>query len=211
MDLWEIGYLAGILDGEGCVYVNRRKVMGNRKTPGYSLKVVVSITSERLVDWLKDRAKLTSIFRAEANEKTNRKAKWLCTWNNTAAEWILKLTLPYLIIKKDQANLGLELIKHLSTTKGHRGVCVPQEAVEYRELIKKKISILNRRGYSLATEAEVLKQTLVLDSMLTEKRKTLFENQSNRSGSSSSPEPSTSSSSESTSSPNSSASSNSGS
>lgn len=147
MDDLKIGYLAGIIDGEGCVYVNRRKSGGKdrRKTPGYSVKVVVSTTSESLVVWLKKHARLTSVFH-NPKPGENRKPKWVCTWNNSAAEWLLTLVSPCLVIKSKQAELGLELLKHLRESKLPLGKPVPQEIVSYRERIKIQIAALNFRG-----------------------------------------------------------------
>jgi hypothetical protein len=144
MNQIQIGYLTGIIDGEGCVYVNRRKVAGRRKTPGYSVKVVVSITDYSLVEWFSKHAKLTSICTYQP--QGNRKRKWVCTWNNSKAEWLLNSILPYLVIKKRQAVLGLELLKHLRTTPIVRGKEISKEVVEYREDIKQQISKLNFRG-----------------------------------------------------------------
>jgi len=140
----KIGYLAGIIDGEGCVYVNRRKASGRRKTPGYSVKVVVSITSYPLVQWFIDNANLTSICHNQP--KGNRKEKWVCTWNNSKAEHLLNAVLPYLVIKKQQAILGLELLNHLRTTPIQRGKPIADEFIQYRESIKQQISKLNFRG-----------------------------------------------------------------
>lgn len=100
MNQIEIGYLTGIIDGEGCIYVNRRKASGRRKTPGYSVKVVVSITDHNLVEWFEKHAQLTSICTFQP--KGNRKRKWVCTWNNSKAEWLLNSILPYLVIKKNK-------------------------------------------------------------------------------------------------------------
>ena len=138
-------YMAGILDGEGCVYVNRRKATGRRKTPGYGVKVCVSTTDKSLVDWMESNARLTSIYYNDKVEG-NRKPKWQCTWNNSAAEWLLNQTMRYLVIKTPQAELGLELLKHLRTTPAHRGQLTSDDVVAYRETIKARISKLNQRG-----------------------------------------------------------------
>lgn len=140
----QIGYLAGIIDGEGCVYVNKRKPHGRRKTFGYGVKVCVSITSYNLVEWFVKNARLTSIH--HKIPEGNRKEQWLCTWNNSTAEWLLTLVLPHLVIKTKQAKLGLRLLKHLRETPIVRGRCVQKKHLDYREEIKKSISALNKRG-----------------------------------------------------------------
>jgi hypothetical protein len=144
MDKFQIGYLAGIIDGEGCVYVNKRKPHGRRKTFGYGVKVVVSITSYSLVEWFVTNARLTSIH--HRLPEGNRKPQWMCTWNNSNAEWILNTVLPHLVIKKEQAKIGLELLVHMRTTPVVRGQCISPEIISYRDSMKDKISLLNRRG-----------------------------------------------------------------
>ena len=144
----DIAYFAGIIDGEGCVYVNVRKVggKGRRKTPGFGVKLTISITDECLVNWFKEKCELTSIYYRE-KPGGNRKPKWQCTWNNSKAEKYLKLVLPHLVIKTQQAILGIELLEHLRNSP-IGGDCkqVSEEDVAYRLSIKQKISKLNKRG-----------------------------------------------------------------
>lgn len=141
-------YMAGIIDGEGCIYVNRRKIslLSNRQTPGYGVKLVISITNPEIVEWFKIHVQLTSVFYRETHG--NRKDCYMCTWNNSAAESLLLAVLPYLVIKAKQAVLGLELLKHLRTSKvrGGLGHKVSTTDIEYRESIKTRIGELNKRG-----------------------------------------------------------------
>ena len=142
-------YMAGIIDGEGCIYVNRRKPTGRRVTPGYGVKVCVSITSRSIVDWFEAHAGLTSTFFVKSKRNENRQAKFSCTWNNSNAERLLKAIRPYMIIKAEQADLAIPLLIHLRTSKvrGGLGKVVSEDEIAYRESIKAKIAFLNRRGY----------------------------------------------------------------
>lgn len=151
MNETQIGYLAGIIDGEGCIYVNRRNPHGRRKTYGYGVKVCVNITSYALVDWLICHAQLTSIHH-KPHPKGNRKEQWLCTWNNSKAEWLLNSVFEHLVIKTEQAKLGLQLLHHLRETPVIRGKCVSEENIKFRESIKKQISKLNTRGRPVGGE-----------------------------------------------------------
>lgn len=137
-------YMAGILDGEGCIYVNRRKISGRRQTPGYGVKVAVAITNADIVEWFRNNVYLTSVCGFQP--KGNRKYKWLCTWNNSAAEALLLALQPYLVIKVEQARLGLSLLKHLRTHKRTLGKPVEPEVIGWRESVKQQIATLNMRG-----------------------------------------------------------------
>jgi hypothetical protein len=145
IDNWQIPYMAGIVDGEGCIYVNRRKASGRRKTPGYGVKVVISITNQQIVEWMKVNMSLTSIHYHQP--EGNRKPVWSCTWNNSAAETLLTKIQPYSIIKSKQIGLGLILLQHLRLSrKGGYGIVTPETDVQFRENIKLEISKLNKRG-----------------------------------------------------------------
>jgi hypothetical protein len=150
MDRTERAYMAGIIDGEGCIYVNKRKPTGRRVTPGYGVKVCISITDRGLVDWMAAHAGLQSIHHV-ANPGPNRKPKWYCAWNNSMAELLLNQVREFLVIKTRQADLGLELLAHMRTTPLEKNALnmmapVSQENISYRESIKIKIGALNKRG-----------------------------------------------------------------
>jgi len=148
MKLAEKAYMAGIIDGEGCVYVNRRKPTGRRVTPGYSVKVTVTTTDKCLVDWMIEKAGLRSVFHSK-NLPGNRRQKWSCTWNSHHADKLLRQLRKFLVIKTKQADIGIKLCKHLRGSKnraGGIGKSVLSKDVEFREKLKQEIAVLNKRG-----------------------------------------------------------------
>ena len=141
-------YMAGILDGEGCVYINRRKPSGRRVTPGYGVKVCVSTTDRALVAWMQRWAGLRSVHHVPF-PGPNRRPKWLCTWNNSYASHLLKTVRPFLVIKTKQADLAIGLCAHLLGSQrraGGAGRPVVQAEVAYRESVKQAVALLNQRG-----------------------------------------------------------------
>ena len=148
MKLSERAYMAGIIDGEGCIYVNRRKPTGRRVTPGYGVKVIVTTTDRCLVDWMIEKAGLRSVFHVK-NPPGNRRSKWLCTWNNNHADRLLRQLQKFLVIKTRQADIGIKLCEHLKRSRyraGGTGKPVLKKEVEFREKIKQEIAALNKRG-----------------------------------------------------------------
>ena len=92
-------YLAGIVDGEGCI-TYRRNGKGR-----YYTRVTISQKRTQLLDWIVERF-------GGAYSKTT----WTC--GSRHSEWILTEILPYLVVKKDQAEVALELCRR--GVKGNR-------------------------------------------------------------------------------------------
>lgn len=109
---YDWAYLAGILDGEGCigVYSRSKQHKGNRQiTPARSFRPRISVTSttHNLVDWLQ-----TSFGgQVEPIQSNNENWKDSYHWDLVDVQTIFaicKNTLPYLKVKKEQAELVLE-------------------------------------------------------------------------------------------------------
>lgn len=91
----KIAYLAGILDGEGCV--NTYKLKNGRGVAYDTFCVVISNTSRELVDWI-----ITNFGgNVQTMKKKNpeHKTSYNIHWRHTKAKQLYKLLEPYLIIK----------------------------------------------------------------------------------------------------------------
>ena len=134
--------LAAFLDGEGSIRVARQ--IKNKATqmrwPIYTLLVAVDNTDLRLMSWL------TSLFGGTIDDKChkNRAAtgrRQLYRWRATKDERrvVLENCMPYFILKRKQAELGLSMLK---TTSGKRGKR-PPEKVMLQESICSELNALN--------------------------------------------------------------------
>ena len=113
-------YLAGLLDGDGCIYANKRSRSTRGKVNGksyetfmYFLTVEISMCSydamKKIHEWFGGTLTVQK-------SRTGRPYYHWRVWNDAAVE-VLKLIYPYLIIKKKQAALAFkfrEVIKRLS-------------------------------------------------------------------------------------------------
>lgn len=102
----EIDYarLAAFIDGEGTIAIARRN-REDRPSHSYYLRIDIGNTERILTDWLK------SVFGGNVYQCKRKKARKLFyTWaiHSYKVVDILNHTLPYLIIKIEQAELGLE-------------------------------------------------------------------------------------------------------
>ena len=114
---WE--YMAGMIDADGCI--NTTKTGVNRNVVG---RVTIANTNHMFLQTLKDEFGGTLALRKQGAKK-GWKPYGSISWTNRQAEHIIKNVLPFLIIKKRQAELCLELIQMRNISKRDRYDYVP--------------------------------------------------------------------------------------
>jgi hypothetical protein len=138
----QLGYIAGIMDGEGCISLARQ-----RKNYHYSWQYCphcnVGNTNLELLHWLHDSTRLGNI-NPKLTRGINSKPAW--TWELRVYEirTFLQDIMPYLIIKKRQSEIIIEFI----TNSRHVGVQYPltEHEKEYKNRLFIEMSVLNERG-----------------------------------------------------------------
>lgn len=125
----EAAYAAGIVDGEGCI-----AVYFNKKRNVYYGYLQISNTDKNLIDWLR------TTFPGNrklyiCNSKPNHKQAWIAGWGGSGAEDFLTQIYPYLIVKKEQANLFLKFRNTIYTA-----------SVEEKQELERQFRLLNKRG-----------------------------------------------------------------
>lgn len=107
--------LATWIDGEGCI---RLQSSGGRRLHCYmALHVIIGQKDARLISWLKANFGGNAWFRPKA-----RYPIWYWRTRGTDTAEILRRCLPYLIVKREQAELALEYRSTL--TKGRSKITV---------------------------------------------------------------------------------------
>lgn len=121
----DLAYLAGIIDGEGTISASIGKTSN-----GLNKYLCVFNTNFALISWIMSRFGGTLHSRTRSDKwKTEHQIKW----SPKDACIILELVLPYLVIKKEQAEILLILHKEpLTNTE--------------RQILVTRIQELNRRG-----------------------------------------------------------------
>lgn len=132
----ELAYIAGIIDGEGCV--------GIHKCPdkrGYSrlhyLYLCISNNNPIVIDYFQSKLG-GNITKRKSHPEWNPNYKWFI--RSGKAEEVLSIVLPFLLIKKEQAKVGIEFSKIKSSTQGKR---LSVEEWNLREEYYLKIKELN--------------------------------------------------------------------
>lgn len=133
----ELGYLAGMLDGEGTIMISKRRERA-------FLKVAIGNTNQDVINYLHARFG-GSTERTEDHRHEHWKPMHRVYWCGNYAIKILNLIYEYLIIKRIQADIAFEFAETIKE-KGGRGNKLTQEEIQKREELKSKISLVNRGG-----------------------------------------------------------------
>lgn len=141
--MFHLPYLAGFVDGEGCirVFVFKRKE-GGISTLTSLLRVVN--TCRKVLNEFK------SVYGGSIYPTTNFKKGWKHCWawevRKDNLERVLRDIAPYLKIKKKHARLALKAIKHMNKNNYRGRGRVPEKVLAYRLRLVREYSALNRKG-----------------------------------------------------------------
>lgn len=145
----DLGYIAGIIDGEGCIYIDRFK--DKRKTHGryqHVLRIKVAMT-DFIVPLFFYEAFGGSYRRYQYNGESKTQSKDTHIWGigGDKAKKILELIWPYLKIKRKQAEVGI-LFETKKQRRNALGKYKPLLSKDYleREEIYTQFRILNKKG-----------------------------------------------------------------
>ena len=99
------GYTAGILDGEGSIMIIKSRNPTARRGYTYQLKVVVVNTNEWLCRWLQMQYVGTIQYKKSKRPQEKDIYEWRIV--STQAKRFLEYIIPYLIIKRAQAEVAI--------------------------------------------------------------------------------------------------------
>lgn len=155
----ELAYLAGLIDGEGTITLERT---GNRRlsgVTGLSPHVVIANTNEAIIQYavqLFQRLGVNPHIKTQLKGYGSRQKTcyWVGMTGLTKSRKVLEPLLPYLVGKTAQARLVLDFIYYRGSTAEAKG----KPYGTYEIGILEKIRALNFRGVS-TTEDESLRKT----------------------------------------------------
>lgn len=110
MDEAKKAYTAAIIDGEGSISLTvhtTRKTKTGRPATAPKLVVQVANTSELLIDWLRQTWHAGTKTVSYRPKRPNHKLAYSWRLRGATAAKILREVMPYLVVKKPQAELGV--------------------------------------------------------------------------------------------------------
>ena len=148
----ELGYLAGLIDGEGCINI------ACHRGRYYVLQVVTAQTNEHLLDYWQKKTGLGTVHHMARSRKgsPNDSDKWHWHCANNTAVVLLKMLQPYLVLKSEEARVALEFAKECKRQQGHfRGKGQPRltaEMLAVREVYKNALHALKKQRSGAALD-----------------------------------------------------------
>jgi len=163
-------YWAGIIDGEGCITIAKQVNYGKKKrSPNYILILDITNTSKELLEEAKKFFGVGSVRKRWSNEKLkefreqgrNISQIYQFRADRRSALKILRAVLPYLRLKRPQAELAIEYMnsvvnysgKVIHNKKGFEEI--PEEELKKREQFYLMMRELNKKHYEKFGESEV--------------------------------------------------------
>lgn len=153
-------YAAGFFDGDGNIYIRKRKGKKEIWNSTYSINVSIGNTDKDIIIWLKD--KFGGGIRNHIKQKEYHKQAYQWRVSGKIAYNFLKLIYPYLILKKYQAGLSIEFYefmkeshKHLRKKGVNGSVKISKENILKREEYRNLILSFSGDGENFKTKTEI--------------------------------------------------------
>ena len=107
-DFWP--WFAGILDGEGCFHIAKRRNPKNRSNTSYQLQVSLGMCEPYWVPWIHEQLGEGAVYRLRDDDPTH-KTYWKLNFYSESLRRILPKLIPHLRVKKHSAEALLEALQ----------------------------------------------------------------------------------------------------
>jgi len=134
-------YLAGLIDGEGCIDVQVTKQVYVRPR----LRIGMSVQAEQLVEPLQNTYPGT-VYHARPQTNPNWSDSWTISWDGySRCCGVLRNIINHLILKKEEARLCLWMETHI------KGKHV---STDVRDAIREELKLMKRDPHRLSVQAQ---------------------------------------------------------
>lgn len=110
----DISFIAALIEGEGCIHIQRMNTGKRAKRAGYQLTISMKNTALSLLKFCKER--VGGKIKKRKPSKTGKYITHQWRIHGKGAYKVLNLIFPYLISKKKQANLGMKFQEEKNKT-----------------------------------------------------------------------------------------------
>lgn len=142
----KLGYLAGLVDGEGYLGIRRCTTKNDGSLiPEFKPTMTICNTNYKLMEYLK--ANYSGSICKSKRQTLGWKPSYRFEFNRSEIRKVLPLIKSYLIIKHDQADLVMELFSTYKHT--YPGFGYTQDELSIKELLHRTCLSLNKRGVEI--------------------------------------------------------------
>lgn len=144
MTPFQIGYLAGIVDGEGTISIHKCRPTGRGGQFRYQPTMSIAGTDSRLTEYLGATLDATQNSHIRRRERPEHKPQFVTGWYGYRCYPIIKLVEPHLLIKREQAQIVMRYIESRAQMPGYNHPYTDEQHELYE-----RIRQLNLRGLPL--------------------------------------------------------------
>lgn len=146
IDPLDASYMAGLIDGEGCIGIYAKQPCGSRQYPYHQLSVSIGMCDSEGVKFFREKTEHIGCYSRTVQKHylTREKAEFTFTVTlvgKKAAELLVNI-LPYLKVKKKQAELAIEFYERCRFSQGNQGVT--EEELSLRSCYEKELKRLKK-------------------------------------------------------------------
>jgi hypothetical protein len=141
----QAAYLAGLIDGEGCLFISKQQFK-RCVYPSYRAHLIIVMTSKSVIEYVHSLVGAGNVYFVKSiSENLQHKYRWEVT-NNADLFKIISGIMPFLIVKKHEAETALEFISSDFTFKQGPGRSRPKSIVKAQDGFYRRIMDLKTRG-----------------------------------------------------------------
>jgi hypothetical protein len=146
--------LAAFIDGEGCISIKSQRPRGT-KSRQHQIRITITNTDARLITWC---SRVFGVGNSRWQQhRDNPKWKDAYRWEVTTrdAEWVLVNCLPHFILKRDQAEIALELHSDMNAYRAGPGELsrVSHQTLQKRDVLKNRLHVAKKKIHLLTEVA----------------------------------------------------------
>lgn len=140
----QAAYVVAFTDGEGCITLLKKGRQKKHHNDTYSVHFSITNTNHSILSWLQVTTGI-GLVHPKTDGKDNRKPQWVWFLRTEEIKEVLPIIIPYLQVKREQAELALEYFSLETGFSRFRGG-IPDHIDIQRQLIWEDFTRLNKRG-----------------------------------------------------------------
>lgn len=149
---FDLAWAAGFIDADGTITIKRmlRKPIQGHPTPHIQYQALVQVGQRNYPNSRKAIEKLQTMFGGYVHPYQPKKGAEMLTWGvvSQKAFRVLELILPFLVLKKDNAEIVIDFHKNKELVKGGRDMknCLSEDETAWRQQCWIRVRELNKKG-----------------------------------------------------------------
>ncbi len=151
-------YLAGLFDGEGCIFIGRREPKRRMIMPYYVLTASINMTHRPLIEVLAAQFGRPILVHRKDLKNINHRVAYEVVFATDAAAEFLKSIYDELFIKKEEARIALAFQDHLNQFRGRAMYMCREDLtalLDYRERLRLQLKACKKVSFFGASDWDV--------------------------------------------------------